>query len=276
MRNVEHLMGSGRFVIAQQDVVQPLAFEVDEIYNLACAASPAHYQKDPIGTLKTSVFGASSVLELAKQRGIRVLQASTSEVYGDPIEHPQEERHWGRVNPVGPRACYDEGKRCAEAMFFDYWRVHSVQIKIIRIFNTYGPRMHPADGRVVSNFICQALRNADITIYGDGSQTRSLCYVEDLVQAMVRMMGTGPEVTGPINTGNPEELTILELAELVLEMVNSRSKLIRVPLPVDDPRQRRPDISKAREVLGWEPRVTLRDGLAQTIGYFEELVRSAV
>jgi len=213
LRNIEHLLGSGRFAIARQDVVQPLAFEVDEIYNLACAASPVHYQKDPIGTLRSSVFGAANVLELAKQRGIRVLQASTSEVYGDPIEHPQEESHWGHVNPIGPRACYDEGKRCAEAMFFDYWRVHSVQIKIIRIFNTYGPRMQPGDGRVVSNFICQALRNADITIYGDGTQTRSLCYVEDLVEAMVRMMHTGPEVTGPINTGNPAELTILELAE---------------------------------------------------------------
>ena len=254
------------------DVTFPLYIEVDRIYNLACPASPIHYQLDPVQTTKTSVHGAINMLGLAKRVKARILQASTSEVYGDPQIHPQPEAYWGHVNPIGPRSCYDEGKRCAETLFFDYHRQHRLEIKVVRIFNTYGPRMHPNDGRVVSNFIVQALRGEDLTIYGDGSQTRSFCYVDDLVDGMVRMMNTAPELTGPINLGNPGEFTMLELAETVLRLTASRSQLKFMPLPSDDPRQRQPDIQSARSQLGWTPKVALEDGLRETIAYFRGIV----
>ena len=246
--------------------------EVDEIYNLACPASPIHYQFDPVQTTKTSVIGAINMLGLAKRLKIKIFQASTSEVYGDPVVHPQSEEYWGNVNPIGLRSCYDESKRCAETLFIDYRRQHKIQVKVARIFNTYGPRMHPNDGRVVSNFIVQALRGQDITVYGDGSQSRSFCYVDDLIDAMLRMMETPPDVVGPINIGNPNEFSILRLAELVLEMTATKSQIRFEPLPADDPRQRRPDISRARAVLGWEPKTQLSDGLAKTIAYFDRLL----
>ena len=271
-RNIEHLLGHKRFEYMRHDVTHPLYVEVDEIYNLACPASPIHYQHDPVQTTKTSVLGAINMLGLAKRLKAKVFQASTSEVYGDPLVHPQPETYWGNVNTVGPRSCYDEGKRCAEALFFDYWRQHQLQIKVVRIFNTYGPRMHPEDGRVVSNFIMQALRGDDITIYGDGQQTRSFCYVDDLIEAFIRMMDTDSEITGPINTGNPGEFTIRELAELVIELTGSKSKLVNLPAPVDDPKQRQPDITLAKKHLDWEPKVQLRDGLKETIAYFKGLM----
>jgi UDP-glucuronate decarboxylase len=254
----------------RHDVTFPLYVEVDQIYNLACPASPVHYQADPVQTTKTSVHGAINMLGLAKRVKARILQASTSEVYGDPEIHPQVEDYWGRVNPVGVRSCYDEGKRCAETLFFDYYRQHHLDIKVVRIFNTYGPRMHPGDGRVVSNFIVQALRNQEITIYGNGHQTRSFCYVDDLIEAMIRMMGTEPDFPGPVNIGNPGEFTMLELAERVLRLTGSRSKVIHRPLPPDDPRQRQPDITLAKAKLGWEPKVSLEDGLRETIDYFRK------
>jgi UDP-glucuronate decarboxylase len=257
----------------RHDVTFPLYVEVDEIYNLACPASPIHYQFDPVQTTKTSVIGAINLLGLAKRLKVKFLQASTSEVYGDPLVHPQTEEYWGHVNPIGPRSCYDEGKRCAETLVFDYIRQHRLAAKIVRIFNTYGPRMHPGDGRVVSNFIMQALRNENITLYGDGEQTRSFCYVDDLVEALLRMMATPPQVTGPINIGNPAEITIRKLAETIVDLTGSRSKLVVCPLPEDDPKQRRPDIERARDVLGWAPTVRLREGLIKTIQYFEELIR---
>ena len=270
--NISHLLGNRRFELIRHDVTFPLYIEVDRIYNLACPASPIHYQLDPVQTTKTSVHGAINMLGLAKRVKARILQASTSEVYGDPQIHPQPEAYWGHVNPIGPRSCYDEGKRCAETLFFDYHRQHRLEIKVVRIFNTYGPRMHPNDGRVVSNFIVQALRGEDLTIYGDGSQTRSFCYVDDLVDGMVRMMNTAPEVTGPINLGNPGEFTMLELAETVLRLTSSRSQLKFLPLPSDDPRQRQPDIQCARSQLGWMPKVALDDGLRETIAYFRGIV----
>ena len=266
--NVSHLMSHPRFELMRHDVTFPLYVEVDEIYNLACPASPVHYQHDPVQTTKTSVHGAINMLGLAKRVRAKILQASTSEVYGDPEVHPQPEGYWGKVNPVGIRSCYDEGKRCAETLFFDYWRQHQLQIKVVRIFNTYGPRMHPNDGRVVSNFIVQALKGEDITIYGDGQQTRSFCFVDDLVEAMLRMMGTTSDVTGPVNIGNPGEFTMLELAKAVIRLTKSKSKLVFLPLPQDDPKQRRPDISLAKEALGWSPKVDLEAGLEKTIGYF--------
>jgi UDP-glucuronate decarboxylase len=268
-KNIEHLLSHPRFELMRHDVTFPLYVEVDEIYNLACPASPVHYQWDPVQTTKTSVHGAINMLGLAKRVKAKILQASTSEVYGDPEVHPQPESYWGKVNPVGIRSCYDEGKRCAETLFFDYWRQHNLQIKVVRIFNTYGPRMHPNDGRVVSNFIVQALKNQDITIYGDGSQTRSFCYVDDLLEAMVRVMNTGDEFTGPVNIGNPGEFSMLELAELVLKLTQSKSKIIFQPLPQDDPKQRQPDISLAKSALGWEPKVKLEEGLKETIRYFQ-------
>ncbi len=271
-RNIEQLLDSARFETMRHDVTFPLYVEVDRIYNLACPASPVHYQSDPVQTTKTSVHGAINMLGLAKRVRARILQASTSEVYGDPEVHPQPESYWGRVNPVGVRSCYDEGKRCAETLFFDYYRQHQVDIKVIRIFNTYGPRMHPNDGRVVSNFIVQALRGEDITIYGDGKQTRSFCYVDDLVEAMLRVMETEKGFTGPINLGNPGEFTMLELAEKVLTLVGSRSKLVFAPLPQDDPRQRKPDISLAQSKLDWSPKVGLDDGLKATIDYFRRVL----
>jgi len=266
--NVAHLMGHPRFELMRHDVTFPLYVEVDEIYNLACPASPIHYQHDPVQTTKTSVHGAINMLGLAKRVRAKILQASTSEVYGDPEVHPQPEAYWGKVNPIGIRSCYDEGKRCAETLFFDYWRQHQLGIKVVRIFNTYGPRMHPNDGRVVSNFIVQALKGQDITVYGDGQQTRSFCFVDDLVEAMLRMMGTASDVTGPVNIGNPGEFTMLELAETVIRLTRSKSKLIHLPLPQDDPKQRRPDISVAKRVLDWDPQVNLEAGLARTIDYF--------
>ncbi len=272
--NVAHLIGNPHFELMRHDVTFPLYVEVDEIYNLACPASPIHYQRDPVQTTKTSVHGAINMLGLAKRTGAKILQASTSEVYGDPEVHPQREDYWGRVNPVGIRSCYDEGKRCAETLFFDYNRQHDLQIKVMRIFNTYGPRMHPNDGRVVSNFIVQALRGDDITIYGDGSQTRSFCYVDDLIEGMIRLMATGPAVTGPVNIGNPNEFTIHELAEAVLAIVGGPSRLIFRPLPQDDPRQRRPDIALAGETLGWEPKIALQQGLEATVAYFRDFIRS--
>ena len=274
-RNVEHLLDHKRFELIRHDVCFPLYIEIDEIYNLACPASPIHYQHDPVQTTKTSVHGAINMLGLAKRVRAKILQASTSEVYGDPSVHPQVESYWGNVNPIGIRACYDEGKRCAETLFFDYHRQHRLRTKVVRIFNTYGPRMHPNDGRVVSNFIMQALRGEDITLYGDGSQTRSFCYRDDLVEAMIRMMATGADVTGPINIGNPVEFTIKQLAELVIELVGSKSQLVYRQLPQDDPMQRRPDITKAREILQWEPTIQLREGLEKTISYFEGLMRAA-
>jgi UDP-glucuronate decarboxylase len=266
--NIAHLMKHPRFELMRHDVTFALYVEVEEIYNLACPASPIHYQFDPVQTTKTSVHGAINMLGLAKRVKARILQASTSEVYGDPEVHPQDESYWGRVNPVGLRSCYDEGKRCAETLFFDYWRQHRVPIKVVRIFNTYGPRMHPRDGRVVSNFIVQALKGEDITIYGDGTQTRSFCYVYDLVEAMLRVMGTPIDFTGPINIGNPREFTILELAELVLQSTGSRSKLVFKPLPEDDPKQRQPDIGLAKKMLNWSPTVELNEGVRKTIEYF--------
>ena len=271
-RNIAHLFGHERFELMRHDVTMPLYVEVDEIYNLACPASPIQYQINPVQTTKTSVHGAINMLGLAKRTGAKVFQASTSEVYGDPEVHPQPESYWGQVNPIGPRACYDEGKRCAETLFFDYHRQHQLRIKVMRIFNTYGPRMHPNDGRVVSNFIVQALQGKDITIYGDGLQTRSFCYVDDLIEGMIRLMDTGDDVTGPINIGNPGEFTMIELAETVLRLVGSKSKLVRQPLPADDPKQRKPDITKAKSVLGWEPKVQLEDGLKETIVYFRNLL----
>ena len=266
--NVVDLLGHPQFELMRHDVTFPLFVEVDEIYNLACPASPVHYQFDPVQTTKTSVHGAINVLGLAKRVRARILQASTSEVYGDPTQHPQREDYWGNVNPIGPRACYDEGKRCAETLFFDYHRQHALQIKVARIFNTYGPNMHPNDGRVVSNFIMQALRGEPITIYGDGAQTRSFCFVADLVDGLVRLMDSPPEVTGPVNLGNPVEFTMLQLAQEVIALTGSGSTITHKPLPQDDPRQRQPDITRAREWLGWEPAVPLREGLRHTIDYF--------
>ena len=270
-RNVAQLLGSPQFELMRHDVTFPLYVEVDRIFNLACPASPVHYQFDPVQTTKTSVHGAINMLGLAKRVRGRILQASTSEVYGDPEVHPQPESYWGRVNPIGIRSCYDEGKRCAETLFFDYFRQHQLDIKVVRIFNTYGPRMHPNDGRVVSNFIVQALKGEDITIYGDGSQTRSFCYVDDLIEAMLRMMNTETGFTGPVNIGNPGEFSMLELAEKVLTLTGGRSKLVFQPLPSDDPKQRKPDIAIARDKLGWEPKVCLEDGLKETIAYFRTL-----
>lgn len=269
-QNIAHLMSNPYFEVMRHDVTMPLYVEVDEIYNLACPASPIHYQFDPVQTTKTSVHGAINMLGLAKRVKAKIFQASTSEVYGDPEVHPQTEDYWGRVNPIGIRSCYDEGKRCAETLFFDYNRQHNLEIKVARIFNTYGPRMHPNDGRVVSNFIVQALKGEDITIYGSGEQTRSFCYVDDLIDGFVRLMNTAPEITGPINLGNPGEFTMLELAENVLRLVGSKSKLTFKPLPQDDPRQRQPDISLAKEKLGWQPKVNLEDGLKETIAYFRK------
>ena len=270
--NISHLLSNKNFEPHRHDVTFPLYVEVDEIYNLACPASPIHYQFDPVQTTKTSVIGAINMLGLAKRVGAKILQSSTSEVYGDPTVHPQTEDYRGNVNPLGPRACYDEGKRCAETLFFDYHRQHKVPIKVARIFNTYGPRMHPNDGRVVSNFIIQALNNQDITLYGDGSQTRAFCYVEDLVDGLVRLMATDRDFTGPINIGNPHEIPVRELAERIVRLTNSRSKIVRRPLPQDDPMQRCPDITLAKRVLGWEPRVPLDEGLRRTIAYFDTLL----
>ena len=270
--NILHLMDNPKFEVMRHDVTFPLYVEVDEIYNLACPASPVHYQFDPVQTTKTSVHGAINMLGLAKRVKARILQASTSEVYGDPEIHPQTEDYWGKVNPIGIRSCYDEGKRCAETLFFDYWRQHQLDIKVVRIFNTYGPRMHPKDGRVVSNFIMQALRGEDITIYGDGQQTRSFCYVDDLVQAMIKMMESRSDFTGPVNIGNPEEFSMLQLADLVIRMTGSKSKLVFEPLPQDDPRQRRPDISLAKKELSWQPTIKLESGLEKTISYFSQVI----
>jgi UDP-glucuronate decarboxylase len=270
--NIAHLIDHPRFELMRHDVTFPLYVEVDEIYNLACPASPIHYQHDPVQTTKTSVHGAINMLGLAKRLRCRILQASTSEVYGDPTIHPQTEDYWGNVNPVGARSCYDEGKRCAETLFFDYWRQHRLEIKVARIFNTYGPRMHPNDGRVVSNFIVQALKGEPITIYGDGSQTRSFCYVDDLIEGFIRLMASPSDLVGPVNLGNPGEFTIKELAELVIEMTGSKSKIKLLPLPPDDPKQRQPDIGLAKGRLRWEPKVRLREGLKPTIAYFENLL----
>jgi UDP-glucuronate decarboxylase len=267
--NISHLLSDSNMELLRHDITFPLYVEVDEIFNLACPASPIYYQFDPAQTTKTSVIGAINMLGLAKRVKAKILQTSTSEIYGDPSVHPQTEEYWGNVNPIGRRSCYDEGKRCAETLFFDYRRQHNLAIKVVRIFNTYGPRMHPNDGRVVSNFIVQALRGEDITIYGDGMQTRSFCYVDDLIEAIGRMMETPFDVTGPINIGNPGEFTMLELAELVIEMTGTKSKIRFEPLPSDDPRQRRPDISKAQATLAWAPKTPLREGLTKTIGYFE-------
>ncbi|MBK1885445.1 UDP-glucuronic acid decarboxylase family protein [Marinobacter sp. DY40_1A1] len=274
-RNIAHLMSNPYFEVMRHDVTFPLYVEVDQIYNLACPASPVHYQHDPVQTTKTSVHGAINMLGLAKRLGARIFQASTSEVYGDPEVHPQPESYWGKVNPIGIRSCYDEGKRCAETLFFDYYRQHNLSIKVARIFNTYGPRMHPNDGRVVSNFVVQALRNEDITIYGEGQQTRSFCYSDDLIDGFVRLMNSPEELTGPVNLGNPNEFTILELAEKVIELTGSASKLIFKPLPEDDPKQRQPDISLATEKLDWAPSVELAEGLNKTIAYFDELLKTS-
>jgi UDP-glucuronate decarboxylase len=271
-RNIDHLLDHHRFELIRHDVTFPLYIEVDQIYNLACPASPIHYQHDPVQTTKTSVHGAINMLGLAKRLRARILQAPTSEVYGDPSVHPQAEDYWGHVNPIGPRSCYDEGKRCAETLFFDYWRQHRLQIKVARIFNTYGPRMHPNDGRVVSNFIVQALLGRDITVYGDGSQTRSFCYVDDLIDGLARLMATRAEVTGPVNIGNPTEFSMLELATMVIDLTGSHSRIVHRPRPEDDPRQRRPEISRTQDLLDWKPRTMLKDGLARTITYFEQLL----
>jgi len=271
--NILHLLSNPHFEVMRHDITFPLYVEVDKIYNLACPASPVHYQFDPVQTTKTSVHGAINMLGLAKRVKAKILQASTSEIYGDPEVHPQSESYWGRVNPVGTRSCYDEGKRCAETLFFDYHRQHKLRIKVARIFNTYGPRMHPNDGRVVSNFIIQALRNEPITVFGDGSQTRSFCYVDDLVDGLIRLMSTDDDFTGPVNLGNREEFTILELAENMIRMTGSTSIIDYQPLPGDDPRQRKPDISLANTVLGWEPKVDLEKGLAKTIKYFQKLAK---
>lgn len=268
--NIVKLLSHPNFELKRHDVTFPLYVEVDEIYNLACPASPIHYQFDPVQTTKTSVIGAINMLGLAKRVKAKILQASTSEVYGDPEVHPQDETYWGRVNPIGFRSCYDEGKRCAETLFFDYKRQHGVEIKVARIFNTYGPRMHPNDGRVVSNIVLQALRGEDITLYGDGTQTRSFCYVDDLVEGLIRLMNSAPEVSGPINLGNPSEFTIKQLAEAVIDLTGSRSQMVYRPLPPDDPRQRKPDITLARELLSWAPTVELKEGLVRTAGYFEK------
>ena len=272
-RNIEHLIGNPQFELMRHDVTFPLYVEVDEIYNLACPASPVHYQFDPVQTTKTSVHGAINMLGLAKRVRAKIMQASTSEVYGDPEVHPQVEAYWGRVNPIGIRSCYDEGKRCAETLFFDYHRQHQLRIKVVRIFNTYGPRMHANDGRVVSNFIVQALKGEDITIYGDGNQTRSFCYADDLIEAMLRMMATGDEFPGPVNIGNPGEFSMLELANKVIALTGSKSKLVRLPLPSDDPKQRRPDITIAQKELGgWTPQTQLDEGLKKTIAYFDKIL----
>ncbi len=273
--NVMHLLGHPRFELLRHDVTFPLYVEVDEIYNLACPAAPVHYQLDPVQTTKTNVHGAINMLGLAKRIKAKIFQASTSEVYGDPDVHPQREDYWGNVNPLGPRACYDEGKRCAETLFFDYWRQHRLRIKVARIFNTYGPRMHPRDGRVVSNFIVQALQGEPITIYGNGSQTRSFCYVGDMIEGFVRLMETADDFTGPVNLGNPDEFSMLELARTILDLTGSRSQLVFKPLPEDDPKRRQPDIALARQALGWAPSVPLQKGLVQTISYFETLLSDA-
>ena len=270
-RNIAHLLSNPAFELIRHDVTFPLYVEVDEIYNLACPASPIHYQHDPVQTTKTSVHGAINMLGLAKRLGVKILQASTSEVYGDPVVHPQTEDYWGHVNPIGTRSCYDEGKRCAETLFFDYHRQLGLSIKVARIFNTYGPRMHPADGRVVSNFIVQALRGEPITLYGDGTQTRSFCYVDDLIDGLVRLMDTGDDVTGPVNIGNPDEFSMKELADLVVEKIDTSAGTTFAPLPADDPRQRQPDITLARKLLNWEPKVALSDGLDKTVDYFRAL-----
>ena len=267
--NILHLLSNPKFELVRHDVTFPLYVEADQIYNLACPASPVHYQQDPVQTTKTSVHGAINMLGLAKRVKAKILQASTSEVYGDPEIHPQPESYWGRVNPIGIRSCYDEGKRCAETLFFDYWRQHNLRIKVVRIFNTYGPRMHPNDGRVVSNFIVQALRGEDITIYGNGMQTRSFCYVDDLIEAMVRTMNTPDQFTGPVNIGNPGEFSMLELAQAVVRLTNSKSKIVYEALPSDDPKQRQPDVQLAKSVLGWVPKVNLETGLIKTIEYFK-------
>ena len=271
-RNIEHLFDNVRFEFMRHDVTFPLYVEVDEIYNLACPASPVHYQHDPVQTTKTSVHGAINMLGLAKRVGAKIFQASTSEVYGDPEVHPQPESYWGKVNPIGSRSCYDEGKRCAETLFFDYHRQHNLRIKVARIFNTYGPRMHPNDGRVVSNFIVQALRGDEITLYGDGEQTRSFCYVDDLIEGFIRLMDTPEAITGPVNLGNPGEFSMRELAEIIVEITGSDSKLVHKVLPADDPRQRKPDITIAKAELSWEPKISLKEGLIQTISYFDQLL----
>jgi UDP-glucuronate decarboxylase len=271
-RNIEHLLDHRQFELLRHDIAHPLFVEVDEIYNLACPASPIHYQRDPVQTTMTSVLGAINMLGLAKRLGARIFQASTSEIYGDPAVHPQPESYWGNVNPIGPRSCYDEGKRCAETLFFDYWRQHHLPIKVARIFNTYGPRTHPNDGRVVSSFIVQALLNRDITVFGDGQQTRSFCYVDDLVEGFLRLMASPTKVTGPVNLGNPGEFTIRELAGMIIDLTGSKSRIVYRPLPQDDPKQRRPDISQAQELLDWQPTLTLREGLRKTIPYFESLL----
>ncbi|MCX7278246.1 MAG: SDR family oxidoreductase [Burkholderiales bacterium] len=269
--NVAHLLNKSNFGLMRHDVTFPLYVEVDEIYNLACPASPVHYQHDPVQTTKTSVHGAINMLGLAKRCKAKILQASTSEVYGDPEVHPQQESYWGRVNPIGIRSCYDEGKRCAETLFFDYHRQHQLRIKVVRIFNTYGPRMHPDDGRVVSNFIMQALQGKDITLYGDGGQTRSFCYVDDLLEAMIRMMDSPDEFTGPVNIGNPGEFSMRELAEQVIALTGTQSKIVHLPMPADDPRQRKPDLTLARQILDWSPTIPLNEGLQKTISYFTQL-----
>lgn len=271
-QNIAHLLGNSHFEAIRHDITFPLYIETDQIYNLACPASPIHYQRDPVQTTKTCVHGSINMLGLAKRVKARIFQASTSEVYGDPEVHPQHEEYWGRVNPVGIRSCYDEGKRCAETLFFDYYRQCNLEIKVVRIFNTYGPNMHPQDGRVVSNFIVQALSGEDITIYGDGLQTRSFCYVDDMIEGFVRMMNSPADLVGPINLGNPNEFTVKELAEKVLKLTGSKSKLIFMPLPQDDPKQRQPNISLAREKLGWQPTVELEDGLKETIAYFKKIL----
>ena len=270
--NIFHLISNANFEILRHDICFPLYVEVDEIYNLACPASPIHYQYDPVQTTKTSVHGSINMLGLAKRQNAKIFQASTSEVYGDPEIHPQNESYWGRVNPIGPRSCYDEGKRCAETLFFDYYRQHKLKIKIARIFNTYGPRMHPNDGRVVSNFITQALKNKDITIYGNGKQTRSFCFVDDLIGAMLLIMNTNDDFTGPMNIGNPDEFTIQEIAKKIIDLTNSKSKIVYKSLPEDDPKQRKPDVSFAKEKINWEPKISLTEGLQQTIKYFEKIL----
>lgn len=272
--NIAHLRDNPNFELIRHDITHPLYVECDEIYNLACPASPIHYQRDPVQTTKTSVMGAINVLGLAKRLRAKVFQASTSEVYGDPHVHPQPEAYWGNVNTIGPRSCYDEGKRCAETLFFDYHRQHDLDIKVVRIFNTYGPRMHPNDGRVVSSFIVQALLGQNITVFGEGSQTRSFCYVDDLIEGFVRLMNSPKGITGPTNIGNPGEFTMLQLAEMVIDITGSKSKIVHLPLPQDDPKQRRPDITQARDQLGWEPKVPLRSGLEKTIKYFDTLIKT--
>jgi len=271
-RNIFHLLERPNFELIRHDIIHPLYLEVDEIYNLACPASPVYYQMNPVKTIKTNIMGSINMLGLAKRVKAKILQASTSEVYGNPQKHPQDESYWGNVNPIGPRACYDEGKRCAETLFFEYHRQNNVRIKVVRIFNTYGPRMNPNDGRVISNFIVQALTGQDITVFGDGSQTRSFCYVDDMIDGIIKMMETPDEITGPINLGNPEEITILELAELILKLTKSRSKIVFLPRPKDDPSRRKPDITLAKKILGWEPKVPLEEGLKRTIEYFSSIL----